>query len=107
MKSLRGDINNFEIRTESARHTFQKFGLYVERKSFYFSGYTHPLTGYSYYELKSGRRICPIHLEKLISTDEWTRSELKCPIESCSYRSEQYAANTESYTTKFSEMVKK
>jgi len=103
-----GKTNTFEIRTNDAIHKFRRIGNYVERISKYFDrntfGKSHSPKLYYYYELKSGRRICPIHLEKLVSEDSLTRYERKCSVHECDYKTEPYWAGggvEVCYTEKF------
>jgi len=93
MRAIReGKINRFQIVTEEAIHNFKKIGdNLIERKSHYFSNFGEPTNQYVYYDL-SGRRLCPIHLKRLISEDDWIglRDTRKCPVEGCDYISERY-----------------
>jgi len=113
MKSLRqGKGERFNIRTNDAVHRFRKIGDFVERRSNYFPHVficvRERKIKYAYYELKSGRRICPIHLERLVGRDELSRYERKCPVDRCDYETEPYGIHPCEeipYTKKFEEEI--
>lgn len=79
--------SEFRIETNNAIHKFKKIGdNLVQRKSLHkrSGGYGfYEQRYYVYYTIK-GRRICPLHLKKLISDDfgEWDRC---CPEKNCDY----------------------